>query len=358
MVRQNSANTSFRYAWFWLAVTALLLGLCYTIHGILAPFIIALVLSYFLNPLVIRLVHNKALPMPRSLATLLAIISLIMLLAAFVLMIVPVFYTQISLIVHIITEKGTNLQPWPKVNAMIEAIDPEMAKQIEGAAAGLARHVLSFIGNVLHSALQSSFAVVSLLALIFITPILTFYILRDWPKLLASLNNLLPPRYASEVHQLARDLDSVLTGYLHGQTAVCIVLSIFYVISLGLIGLDSSFTLGVITGTLTFIPYVGVLFGGALAVIVAAVQFASIKYILVVLGVFAIGNALEGNFITPKLIGDRVGLHPAWIIFGLFAGGYLGGLLGMFVSFPLTAVVGVFIRFALTKYQQSTFYIH
>ena len=173
---------------------------------------------------------------------------------------------------------------------------------------------------------------------------------------MAKINTWLPPAYAPTIREQIRLIDNALSGYIRGQTNVCLLLGTFYAIGLSLVGLDFGLFIGLGTGLLSFIPYVGIMFGLVVGLIVAFFQFGDMTHISIVLGIFVLGQIIEGNFITPKLVGDKVGLHPVWIIFGMLAGAALFNFIGILLAVPVTAMIAVLVRFGLNKYLNSGFY--
>ena len=221
----------------------------------------------------------------------------------------------------------------------------------------ISEHTLMVSKNILSNILSSSIAVINLFALIFITPIVTFYLLRDWDLALNKISTYIPKKYKVEVTDQFVAIDKVLSAYIRGQTNVCLILGVFYAVGLSMVGLDFGFLIGFLTGIFTFIPYFGVFIGMVIGTILALLQFDTYLPILLVLGVFILGQFIEGNFITPKLVGKKVGIHPVLIIFSLLVGGSLFGFLGVLFAIPTIAVIGVLVRSFFKKYIKSEFYL-
>jgi predicted PurR-regulated permease PerM len=200
-------------------------------------------------------------------------------------------------------------------------------------------------------------ALVSILSLLVITPVVTFYLLNDWPRLVRTLDGWVPLQHRQTVHVIARDINAAIAGYVRGQSLVCLLLGIYYAVGLTLVGLNFGLLIGLISGLITFIPYVGSMTGLLLALAVAIAQFwPDWSWILVVIGIFLTGQVLEGYVLTPKLVGESVGLHPVWLMFSLFAFGYLFGFVGLLAAVPLAAAMGVLVRFGLQRYRRSELY--
>jgi predicted PurR-regulated permease PerM len=200
-------------------------------------------------------------------------------------------------------------------------------------------------------------ALFSILSLLIITPVVAFYLLCDWDRVVSSIDGWIPLTHRETVRGLAREMDEAIAGFVRGQAVICLILAAFYAIGLTLIGLSFGFLIGLMTGLFAFVPYVGAATGAIVAGIVAIAQFwPKLTPILMVAGVFLIGQVLEGYVLSPKLVGARVGLHPVWLMFALIAFGYLFGFLGLLIAIPVAAAIGVLARFALRQYLASPLY--
>ena len=207
---------------------------------------------------------------------------------------------------------------------------------------------VGWITTFLKSLWSGGRALVSLFSLIVVTPVVAFYLIYDWHRMIRTVDSWIPVHQRETVRQLAREIDAAIAGFVRGQTAVCLILGSFYAVALTLSGLNFGLLIGLISGLITFIPYVGSMTGLILALGVAVAQFwPEYSSILMVLGIFLVGQFLEGNVLAPKLVGESVGLHPVWLIFALLAFGYLFGFVGLLVAVPLAATIGVLVRFAL-----------
>ena len=215
---------------------------------------------------------------------------------------------------------------------------------------------LAWIGKALGGLWSGGAALFNLLSLLFITPIVAFYLLLDWDRMVAVLDSYIPRKNVPTVHAVMRDIDRVLSGWVRGQFLVCAMLGVFYAAGLTLVGLDFGLIIGLVTGLVSFMPYFGMILGFAIGLGVALAQFGVSIHLLLVAGVFILGQVIEGNFVTPRLVGNRVGLHPVWTIFALLAGGVLAGFLGLLLAVPVAAVIGVLARFALRRWQESETY--
>jgi predicted PurR-regulated permease PerM len=227
---------------------------------------------------------------------------------------------------------------------------------IKSAATNISGVMVKLVGDFLTGVLQSGIAILNLLSLILITPIVAFYLLRDWDKVVRRLDTYLPRRHAQTIREQLAIIDDTLAGFVRGQINVCLILGTFYAVGLSLAGLKFGILIGLATGLLVIFPYVGLMVGMGAGLTLAFFQFDTLQPVFTVLGVFVIGQMMEGYFFTPKLVGEKVGLHPVWVIFGMLAGAALFGFVGILLAVPATAVIGVLIRFAMQQYLHSQYY--
>lgn len=340
---------------FWLMVGVLFLVFLYLIRSILLPFVVGGLAAYFLDPGADKL---EARGLSRTLATSILTACFFLLLIVFFVWIPPVLVDQFSGLVLALPEYiNTLFQRYDsELSHWLGALPETQMDSIKQAATDASGSLFSLAGNLIGGVFQSGVVIVNLLALLLITPVVTFYLLRDWDSIMERLDALLPRTHAGVIRTQFRIIDRTLAGFLRGQMNVCFLLSLYYAIGLSLTGLKFGIVIGIITGLLVILPYAGFFFGLALGLGVAFFQFESYGDIALVLAVFSVGMVLEGNFLTPKLVGEKVGLHPLWIIFGMLAGGALFGFVGVLIAVPVTAVVGVFIRFAIERYLESSYY--
>ncbi len=255
------------------------------------------------------------------------------------------------------------VQAVQRVQPMIEplrsklGLSPLGLHDLQAEATQWAGQALGLAGSVAGRLAQRGVAVINLLGLLFLTPVVTFYLLRDWEKVLAAIDGALPLDHAGTIRTLAREANAAVAGYLRGQALVCLCLATLYGAGLSAVGLQFGFVIGLIAGLLSFIPFVGTLVGATLSIGMALAQFPPDWFgVAKVAAVFLAGHLLEGNVLSPKLVGDRVGLHPVWIMFALLAGGSLFGFVGVLIAVPVAAIVGVIVRHLLRRYHASSFY--
>ncbi len=341
---------------FWLTMFAVFCGLTYILRSVLLPFVAGIVLGYLLDPWA-AFFEKKGLN--RTLATFLVLLIV-------VLVMLPVF----AMVVGIVDEQVSRfLRALPQyVTAFVKKIEPVIvelherfpsfdAEKIRDYLRSNMANNLKLAGTLVKGILSNGFAFLNLLSLLLITPVVAFYMLRDWDSFVAKVDGLLPRRSKKAIREQAREIDRTLAGFIRGQLSVCLLLGAFYSMGLFAVGLELGIVVGFMSGLISFIPYVGSISGFVVSIGIALAQFDSMAPVLMVAAVFVCGQFLEGNFLTPKLVGDSVGLHPVWIMFALLAGGVLLGFLGMLIAIPTAAIIGVLIRHAIENYKHSSLYL-
>jgi len=340
---------------FWLVGLAVALVALYLLRGVLLPFVAGMAVAYLLDPICDRL---EKWGLSRTIATTVLTVLFLLIVVAALMLLVPMIVGQLANLVERAPGFAKALREQTvSLLAMVESrVDPAIMERIQGAFADSANRLFSWVTDMIAGVLSGSAAVANTLSLIVITPVVTFYLLRDWDNLAKTVDDWLPRAHAPIIRELAGEVDQTLAGFLRGQGTVCLLLGTFYAVGLTLAGLDFGLVIGLMAGLLSFIPYVGSVIGLLLSVGLAFLQFDTWVPVAVVAGIFFIGQALEGYVLTPRLVGGRVGLHPVWVIFAILAGGALFGFVGVLLAVPVAAVVGVGTRFALTRYLGSPFY--
>lgn len=342
--------------WWLILGAAGIAWLIYLLAPILTPFVTGATLAYLSDPLADRL---ENLGLPRTAAVLIVFLLLSLLIGLFVILLLPALEAQLDRFI----ENLPQLLRWLKVR-VIPWLQTEFGvtlqlSSLEDITALVNRHWDQAGGTasyVLRSLSRSGVVVVGWVANAVLIPVVTFYLLRDWDKLVAHTHQLLPRRYADTASSLVTEADSVLSAFMRGQLTVMFALGVIYATGLWFIGLDLAFLIGLLAGTISFIPYVGTLVGITAASIAALVQFGDASSLLYVLVVFGVGQAAEGMLLTPWLVGERVGLHPVAVIFSVLAGGQLFGFLGVLLALPLASIVMVLLRHIHELYKDSAFY--
>ena len=344
-----------RQALFWLVVLAALFLLLHLLSGVLLPFVAGFGIAYMLAPFVSLLTRWR---LPRSLASLLALAIFLLLLVAVIVLIVPVIEIQTAQLVRSAPSIAAYMRNEAQLlldlaQKELPPDDVQKARDMIGSWTGSA---LGWLAGLIESVLTSGLAIANLLTLLLITPLVAFFLLRDWPGIIARFDNLLPRPYAPTIREQMRLVDATISGYIHGQALVSLMVGIYYAVTLSIVGLNFAFILGIVVGILSFVPFLGEATGVLLATSLAAIQFGTWGKIIIVAVIFLIGHLGSADFLQPKLIGSRVHLHQVWVIFALLAFGELFGFLGVLLALPAAAVTGVLVRFALSRYLASPLY--
>ncbi len=332
----------------WLIAIALVGGLVYLLAPVLTPFIAAALLAYIGDPLADRLERLK---LPRTLAVVVVFLLTVLVLALLILLVGPLIKSQISALFSALPNIIVSVeQEW--LPSIMRFLGVEPGDDV-GMGAFLARYsdmAGTWASTILKSVSKSGGAVATAVLSLFLIPILTFYLLRDWDRILAHLSALIPTRERATVLRLARETDEVLGGFLRGQLLVMFALAVIYSTGLSLVGLKYAVAIGVVSGLVSFVPYLGFVFGIGLAALTVVLEPNPLWLMVGVVVTFTVAQLLEGSFLTPKLVGDRIGLHPVIIIFAVAAGGQLFGFFGILLALPAAAVLSVLVRFAFDRY--------
>ncbi len=341
--------------WFWLTAFAVVVTALYLWRDILLPFIAGMAVAYFLDPAADRLEKWGC---SRTVATSIITGAFVVVVVAVLLLILPVLHSQIVQFAERVPTYAEMLRESivPLLDTLRARVSPEVVERLRDVASGFVGGAIGWISRVLGSIWGGGMALFHLLSLIVITPVVAFYLLRDWDRMIAKIDSWLPEAHAQVIREQAALVDRTLAGFVRGQALVCLILGAYYGIALTLIGLDFGLIIGLGAGLISFIPFVGSIIGFAVSLGLAFLQFSEWLPVALVAAVFIVGQIAEGYFLTPKLVGDRVGLHPVWIIFALLAGGVLLGFVGVLLAIPVAAVVGVLARFGLDRYLASRLY--
>ncbi|MBL8807720.1 MAG: AI-2E family transporter [Rhodospirillales bacterium] len=339
----------------WVAIFAAFLLFVYLLSGVLLPFVVAAAIAYLIDPLVDRL---EKIGVPRVGGAAIVTITFFAVAAIVLILLAPVLQHQIvglgerlTVVVRQLVEIAR-----PHVEELFAQVGPVDVQQFSGAGDAV-RTAIGWIARAVGGVVSGGLAVVNVLALIFITPVVVFYLVRDWKHVETAIDEWLPRQHAVTIRGLLGEIDARLAGFLRGQALVCLFLATFYAIGLTIADLNYGLLVGIMTGLLSFIPYVGAFVGMVTAIVIAVFQFPTWLEVGGVLAVFVLGQFLEGNFVTPKLVGDRVGLHPVWMLLAVFAGGALFGFVGVLIAIPVAAALGVLFRFAMGRYRASSLYL-
>jgi len=336
----------------WGVFTLLSAAILYALGDVLLPFVLGGAIAYFLDPVADRLEEAG---LSRALATTVITICSLLVFVIMLLAVVPTLVAQAISLVDTLPQLVRDLQTF--VNTRFPSL-----MQPDGVVHEALRSAGEFLQNkgpeIFQGALNSASSLLNVVMLLVIVPVVAFYLLLDWDRMVAEVDSLLPRDHAPTVRILAKQVDNTLASFVRGMGTVCLILGTYYAVALMLVGLQFGLVVGFIAGLVTFIPYLGALIGGALAIGLALFQFwGDWLSIGLVAAIFAIGQMIEGNVLTPKLVGKSVGLHPVWLLLALSIFGALFGFIGMLVAVPVAAAIGVLARFMATQYTTSKLYL-
>lgn len=352
----NLGSDAKRQAYFWLGVVVFFIIFLLMFSSVLLPFVAGIALAYFLDPVA---GHLERWGLSRLMATILILLLFVVVLVVALIIIVPIMVTQLADFISRFPIYISQLQSlfaneksvWIKQYIGIDS------SVIQDNLSGLLRQGAAFLTTLLQSLWNSGKSLLDIAGLFVVTPVVAFYMLLDWERMVNSIDSCIPRAHLTTVRNIFSEMNDAVAGFIRGQGTLCLILGTYYAIGLTLVGLNFGLIIGFSAGLISFIPYVGSLVGFAVAIGVALVQFSpDWLMVVVVAGVFLIGQFVEGNILQPKLVGSSVGLHPVWLMFALFAFGSLFGFTGMLVAVPAAAAVGVLVRFALNSYLQSPVY--
>lgn len=355
MVRDRSRLLK-RQVLFWSLAAVGVILFIWLFRGILLPFVLGMVMAYFLDPIADWLVRRG---FSRLTASITILIMFLILIALVLLVLVPViggqvagFVARLPQYLGRLQELADDLRKGP-LSRFIENDQQSVQQDFQSVV----RQLSGFVTSLVASLWTSSLAVVNFLSLFVVTPVVAFYLLLDWDRMIEKIDALVPRQHVGTVRRLAREIDRSVAGFVRGQGSVCLILGTYYAVGLTLVGLNFGLLIGFFAGLISFVPYVGSAVGLVIALGVALVQFSpDWVWVAAAAGVFFSGQFIEGNILQPKLVGASVGLHPVWLMFALFAFGAVFGFVGLLIAVPAAAAVGVLVRFALQKYLESEMY--
>ncbi len=336
---------------YWGIAAAVFLVVLWALGNVILPFLVGGAVAYFMDPVADRL-ERAGLSRTAATAVISIIAIVVFVLAA--LLVIPTLVRQLAQLIN------TAPQMFAQLQTFLEARFPTIMDNesvLRSTLAGVGEMIRARGGELVTTVLSSAMGVVNFVVFIVVVPVVAFYMLLDWDRMIAKVDGWLPRDHAPTIRRLASEIDRVLAGFVRGQVLVCLILGLYYSVALALVGLNFGLVVGAIAGFLTFIPYVGALVGGGLAIGLALFQFWGEWWMIVaVWAIFQSGQLVEGNVLTPKLVGSSVGLHPVWLLFALSAFGTLFGFAGMLVAVPVAAALGVIARFLITQYTESKLY--
>jgi predicted PurR-regulated permease PerM len=350
----SSAAPATRRLILWGVIAAAILAAIWLLSPVLLPFLVGLAIAYILDPAVDRV---ERWGLGRTAATSLVMAAFFFVLLAVILLLSPVLYSQLQGLSNKVVQGIEELQA---------LVRPYLDEYLNRSPAGndgkstegfnIAAQMLQWAGGIAGQVVSGGLALFNILSLIFITPVVAFYLMRDWDRIVATVDLWLPRDHAPLIRKLLQEIDSRMSGFLRGQALVCVLLGVFYAVGLTVLGLNYGLIIGLVTGLVSFVPYIGMLLGAGVGLGVAFFQYDSWWMVVAVGGVFMAGQIIEGNFVSPILVGDRVGLHPVWLMLAVLAGGALFGFVGILIAVPAAAAIAVLLRFGLERYLESPLY--
>lgn len=341
---------------FWLALGLLAIIAILTLQSVMLPFVIGIVIAYAFNPLADKL---DRIGLPRVLAAALVVALFLALVTAFFVFVVPLLVKQLQQLITTLPSEAQRLRGVLEGWAEKQLGDnfPAFQNMLDGAISDFSGNWTTIASFVAQSIWTQGQSVVSFLAILLIAPVVLFYVLVDWNGMVKRIDSWLPRAHAPKVRAIASDIDNAISAFIRGQGLVCLILGVYYTVALSFAGLEYGLLVGVLTGILSFVPFVGWALGLISSVVLALVQtWPDLTLLVLVLAIFAGSQALDAAFLSPKIVGSRIGLHPVWLIFALMTFSYLFGIVGTLVAVPLAAATGVLVRHSLQSYLESEIY--
>ena len=341
---------------FWSGITGVALILLTLLSKPLVPFFIAFVFAYMLSPLISKVCRKYHLP--RNLVAVIIFIFFLGIFSVALLVLMPAIYHQVAILIAKIPAYKDYIQTElvPQVTAKVQSFDPKIADKVRDSIQSIINGTFSIITSVFNNVWGYTMATINIFVVILLVPIILFYLLKDWPKITQNLNNLLPYQERNKIREILSSINDLLSAYIRGQFNVCLILSAYYGIGLSILGVDLGLLLGILSGFLIIIPFIGTFIAFSLAMIVGYVAFGYTAKLGFVMTLYVVGYLMENYFLTPKIIGDRIGLHPLWIMFAVLAIGNLFGFIGIFFAIPIAGIIKVLIGYGIQYYKTSRIY--
>ena len=344
-----------RSALFWAGGILFVVLFLWLLKGILLPFVAGFALAYLLDPLADRL---SRLGIGRTLAALVILVGFVLLVVLFIAVMAPLLANQLEAFARDLPGYVDRVQQLAieQLGWLRGMLGGELSG-VQGSVGSIFSKVTEWVGGLLSGVLSGGAALLSIASLFVVTPVVAFYMLVDWDRMIRTVDGWLPLKERDTIRRLAREMNGAVSGFVRGQALVCLILGLFYAIGLTMVGLNFGLLIGIISGIISFVPYIGSLTGFILATGIAIAQFWPDYWMIGgVMAIFVTGQFFEGNILQPNLVGRSVGLHPVWLMFALLAFGSLFGFVGVLLAVPAAAAIGVLTRFALHRYQESPLY--
>ncbi|HOO82777.1 MAG TPA: AI-2E family transporter [Alphaproteobacteria bacterium] len=343
------------HALFWSLAFAAFLGLVFIFKAVLLPFVLGLAIAYFLNPLVGALGRIK---LGRGLAAMVILILFFIVVGTFLALLAPVLYKQSLQLIEDLPSYIDMVLVYlePHMQRVSEVLGQENGADLKALLSKHSGSVAQVTKQLLQGMLAGGQAVLDMISVLVFTPIIAYFMMKEWMHITAWVEDLLPQQQKNTILDLLKQIDVKISGFVRGQISVAVILGLSYAIALTTAGLKYGFLIGLASGLLSIIPMVGSAFGLVISVAVAWFQTGDLTFVAIIAAIFLIGQIIEGNILSPKIVGESVGMHPLWVFFALLAGGSLFGILGMLLAVPVAAVAGVLLAFAITQYKTSPYY--
>lgn len=340
---------------FWIAILAMTLAFSYAISDVLIPFAISFVFAYLLQPVIERISFYFKVS-----RTSISVVIFLVFISAFVIAVLtlaPIIYSQMAAFIHKIPKYKLYFDQLAEISTeRLQSFDAETANRVSEAITGVGNAMFSIVGSMANHLWDYTVATINLFAIIALVPIILFYFMRDWPRIVETVNSLIPEQERSKIRSIFTSINSLLAAYIRGQLNICFILAIYYVVGLSVIGVDLAVLLGILSGFLIIIPFIGAFTSFLLALISCYMSFGFGHQLAYLLLLYGVGHGIEGYILAPKVIGNKIGLHPLWIIFSVFAAGALFGFIGILFAIPLAGITKVLITHCIEYYKTTKYY--
>lgn len=341
---------------FWSCTTAIICSLLVIFSKPLTPFFIAFVIAYMLQPLINKICDKYNIS--NNLVAFVVFIISLSIFTVIIIVLVPIIYQQGLVLINKfpIYKDYIHNEFIPQLNDTVHSVDPDITDRIKNSLQGFINNTFSVIANLFNNIWNYMLATLNTFATILLVPVILLYLLRDWNKMTRSFNSLLPIKERSKIREILTSINDLLSAYIRGQFNVCIILSTYYSIGLSLIGVDLGLLIGILSGFLIIVPFIGTFIAFCLAMIVCYFSFGSTAKLSYIVILYVVGYLTENYYLTPKIIGDRIGIHPLWIMFSVFALGSVLGFTGIFFAVPIAGIIKVLIEYGIEYYKSSKVY--
>lgn len=342
-------------AGFWAGFLALFIGFIWIFNSILTPFILGIAIAYLLDPIVRKFSRQQ---IPRWVTALVILTIFFATLSLLFILLAPMAFRQGQMLIEQIPNYIQNILDYlsPYMNWLQDRVGTDYIEQINNYVKDNAGKLVGVTGGIVGGVAAGGKFLADFVTTLIITPLVAFFMMKEWPHIVRWVRSLYPRQHAAMIHDLLHQIDAKISGFIRGQITVAFTLGVIYALALTIAGLNYGFLIGLGAGLFSIIPLVGSTLGLIVAVVVAWFQTGDFVYTGIIAAIFMAGQFIEGNFLSPKMVGDSVGLHPLWIMFALLAGGSLFGIVGMLIAVPVTAVIGVLFSFAIKQYKASPLY--